>query len=69
MKKQHEELKAKLMSVLTTAGSTVTAQDSNLEEFESPPKAKPAVAAKPKKEYDEDDDESLSFFAKLANED
>lgn len=67
--KSYEELKAKLMSVLTTAGSTVTAQDSNLEEFESPPKAKPAVAAKPKKEYDEDDDESLSFFAKLANED
>jgi len=72
--KSYDELKSKLMSVLTTSGSVVTAQESDLEEFESPPKPKAAAkpqtpVAQPKKEYEEDDDESLSFFAKLANDD
>lgn len=65
--KSYEELKAKLESVLSPSGGTPRAEQTELSEEK--PKA---VAAKPapKKEFDlEDDDESLSYFAKLANDD
>lgn len=64
--KSYEELKAKLESVLSTT-SVPKAERTELEE--RTPVSKP-VAAKQKEEIDlDDDDESLSYFAKLANED
>ncbi len=73
--KSYDELKTKLMNVLNASGSSLpAAQDLDNEEFESPPKQKAAdkphaAPSQPKREYEEDDDESLSFFAKLANDD
>ena len=70
--KSYEELKAKLEQVLSTTGSTTTRVDKvELDEEASRPAAKvaPKPAAK-KEEVDlDDDDESLSYFAKLANDD
>jgi hypothetical protein len=69
--KSYEELKAKLEQVLSAASTSVTkAEDTILEDA---PKAvsKPVAKPAPKKEFDvdEDGDESLSYFTKLANED
>ena len=65
--KSYDELKAKLTSVLSTAGATAPrAEATSLDEdMPKPVAAKPA--AKPKADFDEDD--SLSYFAKLANDD
>ena len=64
--KSYDELKSKLETVLSTTGSSmVKAEDV---EFET---SKPKSSPRPKApELDlEDDDESLSYFAKLANDD
>jgi hypothetical protein len=63
--KSYDELKKKLEIVLTASGSNLRkAEDVDLDQ----PKAAPAPKkAEPKVE--EDEDESLSYFAKLANED
>ena len=67
--KTYDELKAKLQSVLTSAGSSVVrAEETNLEE-ERPVRTTPKVAPKREEHFDDNDDESLSYFAKLANED
>jgi len=65
--KSYDELKAKLTSVLSTTGaSAARAETTSLDEdMPKPVAAKPA--AKPKADFDEDD--SLSYFAKLANDD
>jgi hypothetical protein len=69
--KSYEELKQKLEQVLSTAGTSLARADEvDLEEAPFEPNVKPK-AVKPKKEYDldEDEDENLSYFAKLANDD
>ena len=69
--KSYEDLKAKLEQVLSTAGTSLARADEvDLSEVPFEPNVKPK-AAKPKKEYDleEEEDESLSYFAKLANSD
>lgn len=76
--KSYDELKKKFDMVMGFAGgaiSTKKAEDTYLdEEFESAPKAQVSAAPKqvekaPKKEVDfDDDDESLSYFAKLAED-
>jgi len=64
--KSYDELKSKLQMVLTATGSAPRAEELSLE---SMPRPVPAKAA-PKKEVDFDDAEgSLSYFAKLANDD
>ena len=67
----YEDLKAKLEQVLSTAGTSLARADEvDLSEVPFEPNVKPK-AVKPKKEYDleEEEDESLSYFAKLANDD
>jgi hypothetical protein len=67
--KSYEELKQKLEQVLSTAtGTTPRVDNVSLEEdFEKP---RPKPVAKKQQEVDlDDDDESLSYFAKLANDD
>jgi len=74
--KSYDELKKKLQSVLGAPGTTKRAEEVSLEDepFNSvSPKtqivSKPTSKAVPPKEVDfDDDDESLSYFAKLANE-
>lgn len=76
--KSYDELKKKFDMVMGFAGgaiSTKKAEDTYLdEEFESAPKAQVSATPKqvekaPKKEVDfDDDDESLSYFAKLAED-
>ena len=73
--KSYEELKEKLEQVLNASGVTPRAEEISLEE-EHPraavkPAGKPAVvpASKKKDVNFDDDDESLSYFAKLANDD
>jgi hypothetical protein len=68
--KSYEELKGKLEAVLSASGSSVgRAEEVDLDDppFETSPKPK----AKPKREEIDldDEDESLSYFAKLANSD
>jgi len=68
--KTYEELKQKLEQVLSTS-SAATPRVDNVdlgEEFEKP---QPKAVTKPKREEVDldDDDESLSYFSKLANED
>ena len=68
--KSYEELKAKLNAVLSTAAAP-RAESINLDD-EPVQRAAPRVEAKsaPTKEVDfDDDDESLAFFSKLANDD
>lgn len=76
--KSYDELKAKLHLVLAAAGTVVKAENVELDSSpvrqsrEEEPIRKPAPkpVAKPKKEeVDLDDDEELSYFAKLANDD
>ena len=64
--KSYEELKLKLESVLSATGSTM-AKAENIE-FESA-KLKSSSRPKPPELDLEENDESLSYFAKLANED
>lgn len=65
--KSYDELKAKLHTVLaTTAAASPRAEAVELED--QAPRQTPK-ASKPKKEVDVDDDEELSYFAKLANDD
>jgi hypothetical protein len=69
--KSYDELKAKLESVLNVSGSSgVTAEKIELNEVprEERPVVKPAAAPKKETNFDNDDD-SLSYFAKLANDD
>lgn len=68
--KTYEELKAKLEQVLNVASTPTPRADAvQLAEREEPV-SRPAAKAAPKKEVDlDDDDESLSYFAKLANDD
>jgi hypothetical protein len=64
--KSYSELKTKLESVLTGAANAPRAEDTQLEDIPRPVALKPV----PKKETSFDDaDESLSYFAKLANSD
>ena len=64
--KSYSELKTKLESVLTGAANAPRAEETQLEDIPRPVALKPV----PKKETSFDDaDESLSYFAKLANSD
>ena len=64
--KSYSELKTKLESVLTGAANAPRAEETQLEDIPRPAALKPV----PKKETSFDDaDESLSYFAKLANSD
>jgi hypothetical protein len=66
--KSYDELKAKLNSVLNaSAAATPRAEEIKLEESVAPRVAAPKTAAKKEVDFD-DDDESLSYFAKLAND-
>ena len=71
--KTYEELKAKLDGVLSTAAPAASRADAvELEEHvpAAPVKVSAKAVPKPvKKEVDIDDDEELSYFAKLANDD
>ena len=73
--KSYDDLKKKLNMVLAGAPAGPRAEDTSLEEDHLEPtltKTQVVTATKPvpKKEVDfDDDDESLSYFAKLANED
>jgi len=73
--KTYDELKEKLNRVLTGTQSTVTADQVDL-----PPQAAPAVKSEdspamsstvnmPSSELDDDEDDTLSYFSKLADED
>lgn len=66
--KSYEELKKKLEGVLNASAASMTrAESADLEQPASKPAmAKPAAKAAP---VDEEDDESLSYFAKLAADD
>jgi len=67
--KSYEELKQKLEQVLSTATGTTPRVD-NIELKEEFEKPQPKPVAKKQQEVDlDDDDESLSYFAKLANDD
>jgi hypothetical protein len=64
--KSYSELKTKLESVLTGAANAPRAEETQLEDIPRPVALKPV----PKKEDNFDDaDDSLSYFAKLANDD
>ena len=64
--KSYSELKTKLESVLTGAANAPRAEETQLEDIPRPVALKPV----PKKEANFDDaDDSLSYFAKLANSD
>ena len=64
--KSYSELKTKLESVLTGAANAPRAEETQLEDIPRPVALKPV----PKKEANFDDaDDSLSYFAKLANDD
>ena len=66
--KSYDELKAKLTVVLSATGAAAPRADATTldEDMPKPVPAKPA--AKPKTDFDDADD-SLSYFAKLANDD
>lgn len=68
--KSYDELKRKLDAVLSGASAAVQrAESMDLEEADRP-RAKTAAAPTPKAPaIEEDDDESLSYFAKLASDD
>jgi hypothetical protein len=69
--KSYEELKAKLEQVLSPSG-TATPRADKVTLGDDVPQSTPRAATKaaPKEEVDlDDDDESLSYFAKLANDD
>lgn len=65
--KSYDELKNKLNLVLNASGATPRAEEVKLEESVTPRAAAPKQPAKKEVNFD-DDDESLSYFAKLAND-
>jgi len=67
--KSYDELKAKLDRVLGASGDSMPS--TKAEDYEPAPEIKSAPAPKVSDEvsFDDDDDESLSFFEKLAEED
>ena len=70
--KSYDELKARLNDVLSATNSTPRAESVDLDDEEPAPRPAKPVAKQPapKKEIDFDDaDDSLAFFAKLANDD
>jgi hypothetical protein len=73
--KSYEELKTKLEQVLSATGTStarvdrVELDDDTPRQVAAAPKAQPKPAAKRKEVDLDDDDESLSYFAKLANDD
>ena len=69
--KSYDELKAKLEQVLSTAGTSLARVD-QVDLDEGDESAIKQVLAKPNKKVEvdlDDEDESLSYFAKLANDD
>lgn len=69
--KSYDELKAKLEAVLSGAHPVARAEQVQLEDEEEVLKPTKVVATKPKKAEvttSDDDEESLSYFAKLAND-
>jgi hypothetical protein len=67
--KSYEELKAKLEQVLSATGSATPRAEAV--ELDEPRAAAKVIKStpKPSKDVDLDDDDSLSYFAKLANDD
>lgn len=65
--KSYDELKTKLNAVLNASGATPRAEEVRLEDSVKPTPAAPKQAAKKEVNFD-DEDESLSYFAKLAND-
>jgi hypothetical protein len=65
--KSYDELKNKLNMVLNASGATPRAEEVKFEENITPRAAAPKQPAKKEVDFD-DADESLSYFAKLANE-
>jgi len=65
--KSYEELKKKLDSVLS--GVPAAVRHAEEVDLASPAAVKPAAAARPAPQPEEDDDSSLSYFANLAAED
>lgn len=65
--KSYEELKKKLESVLS--GVPAAVRHAEEVDLASPAAVKPAAAARPAPQLEEDDDNSLSYFANLAAED
>jgi hypothetical protein len=65
--KSYEELKKKLESVLS--GVPAAVRHAEEVDLATPAAAKPAAAARPAPQLEEDDDSSLSYFANLAAED
>ena len=65
--KSYEELKKKLDSVLS--GVPAAVRHAEEVDLATPAAAKPAAAARPAPQPEEDDDSSLSYFANLAAED
>ena len=62
-------LKEKLEQVLNASGATPRAEEVSLENERPKAAVKPAPVAKKKDVNFDDDEESLSYFAKLANDD
>lgn len=68
--KSYEELKAKLQAVLSGSGTSAgRAETVELEEKNARTPVKSQPATQKKVEHSVDDDEELSYFAKLANDD
>jgi hypothetical protein len=65
--KSYEELKKKLESVLS--GVPAAVRHAEEVDLATPAAVKPAAAARPAPQLEEDDDSSLSYFANLAAED
>jgi hypothetical protein len=66
--KSYDELKAKLERVLGGSAPRTTAESITLDESSSAPSARTAAPKMAPVESDEGDDETLSYFSKLANE-
>ena len=68
--RSYEELKRKLEMVLSGSASTMSKADEIDLQEEQAVVSKPKAKAAPRQEIDlDEDDESLSYFAKLANDD
>lgn len=65
--KSYDELKAKLDSVLSTTGAAAPRAEATSLDEDMPKPVATKATSKPKVDFDEDD--SLSYFAKLANDD
>jgi len=67
--KTYDELKARLMLVLGESAPTTTRQQVVMEKIEEPAPIKTKPAIEPMSVSAEDDDDTMSYFAKLAAED